>query len=443
VANVTTADVAVDSSINVGMHFTNTRRLPADSTATGLTELSLMYPGTVFGRDFVTPHFARAVTPFGIIRPMQALNPSNPMATWADRSRPRGPGPYDDGVGLPFEDLVGLANALSKDVWVCVPYFLDGDGQTRLAQLLEYGSDGDLPYTGAFGSTYDASANPRPAAHDPATWNPSITTWYPPLKPGLHAYIELSNELWNTASAYLGNQLRSDAVAEYDAGDPYHYGILSGSNPTYVRLGRLGRLHKELAEHFRQVVGTPAYGDRYRMVLASQISWDDMMRGPMTYLSTVYGGHQNTGPALGALSTPEDGRANSFGNPAWPVSRYVHYLGGAPYVGGATAALQSTELEATVKPWIVQLKQYADLYGVKMIAYEGGAESAAGYSDPGLHQVIADELRFWYAQDPTSPFVYFGISDNSGYGLSPTIFDTDGATWPKWGAIYEVAAGLP
>ena len=440
--NITTADLAIDASQNVGIHFTNTRRLPADATPTGLTELSLMYPGTTYGVDAVTPHFATATAPFGILRPMQAQNPRNPMVHWSERNRPRGVGCANDDPGIAFEYLVVLANALDKDIWVNVPYYLDGDGLTKLAQLIEFGSDGDLPYTGPFGSAYDAALNPRPAQHAPPSWNPAVIDWYPPLENGLHAYVELSNELWNFAGAYWGNELQADAVAEYDAGDPYHYGVLAGSNPGYLRLGRQGRLHKEMAEHFLAVVGDSSWGDRYRMVLASQISWDDMMRGPMTYLATVYGGHQENGVDLGPLVTTEDGQPNAYGNPAWPITRYVHYLSGAPYVGGATAAEQAATLESEVKPWIATLAQDCATYGVKMIAYEGGAEAAAGYSDSGLQQVIVDELHYWLAQNASAPLVYFGITDNDGYGLSPTIFDLDGNTWPKWAALYQLASEL-
>jgi hypothetical protein len=440
--NITTADVAIDASVNVGIHFTNTRRLPSDATPTGLTELSLMYPGTAYDVDVVTPHFAIATAPFGILRPMQAQNPRNPLVQWSGRTRPRGVGCANDDPGIAFEYLVLLANGLDKDVWINVPYYFDGDALTKLAQLIEFGTDGDLPYTGPFGSAYDAVSNPRPAQHAPSTWTPAVIDWYPPLENGLHAYVELSNELWNFAGAYWGNELQADAVTEYDAGDPYHYGILSGPNPGYLRLGRQGRLHKEMAGRFLEVVGPSGWGDRYRMVLASQIAWYDMMRGPMTYIATVYGGHQESGVDLGPLVTTEDGQPNAFGNPAWPITRYVHYLSGAPYVGGATAAEQAVALEGEVKEWIATLAQYCTLYGVQMIAYEGGAEAAAGYSDPGLQQVIVDELHYWFSQNADAPFVYFGITDNGGYGLSPTIFDLDGSTWPKWAAIYQLAAEL-
>jgi hypothetical protein len=440
--NITTADADIDATQNDAIHFTTTRRVPGDSGSTGLTELSLAYPGTDPDVEVVTPHFRAAVAPFGILRPMQAMIPSNPTATWSERNRPRGPGSGDDKYGIPFERVVLMGNALDKDIWINVPYFLDADGQTKLAQLVEFGSDGDLPYTGPYGSSPSA-ANPRPAQYDPSTWTPSTITWYPPLKAGLHAYVELSNELWNFGAAYLGNQLQDDAVAEYGAGDPYHYGILSGSNPGYLRMGRQGRLHKELADRFLAVVGDGAWGSRYRMVLSTQISWHDMIRSPMTYIATVYGGHTNTGTVLGPIETQENGSPNAWGNPAWPVSRFVHYLSGAPYVQGETAAAQVAEIQATTKGDIAALKQFCDQYSVKMIAYEGGPERNPGYSDPQLKQVVVDLLHAWFAADSSAPFVYYGIADNDGYGLSPTIFDTDGSLWPKWGGIYQIASELP
>jgi hypothetical protein len=449
-ANVTTADVDVKPDVgNSFMHFRNTRRQPSDGSATGLTGLYLMYPGTGYDTDIVTPHFRAATAMFGILRPMQAMEPKNPMRKWAERSRPRGGGFRDGGdssytgereTGLPFEMLVLMANALSKDLWLNVPYYLDADGQTKLAQLIEYGSDGDLPYTGPYGSTANAATNPRPAEHAPATWTPGTTSWYPPLRTGLHVYVELSNELWNYSGEYWGNTLQAEAVSEYNNGDPFKYGTINGSNAGYLRLGRHGRLHIELAERFFAVVGQSGWGDRYRMALASQIDWTDVYQGTMLYIATVYGGHKKgEGMTLGPLVSAEDGTKNSYGNPAWPANRWVHYLSGAPYIAGGTAAEQAATLVSKVTRQIDTFKSTCDLYGVKMSAYEGGTEKAAGYTDAGLRNVVYDELHYWFNKGGADAhFVYFGIAENQGFGLGPTVFDIDPTKWPKWAGIKAV-----
>src|SRR5690606_30558082 len=112
---------------------------------------------------------------------------ANGSAVWSDRTRPaRWSYNYDgntngywwQGRGGPFEHCVEYCNETGKDLWICVPHKADDDFITKLAQLVRYGSDGNLPYTSG-------------------DWNDPSKV-HKGLNPELKVYVEYSNEVWNT-----------------------------------------------------------------------------------------------------------------------------------------------------------------------------------------------------------------------------------------------------
>ena len=70
-------------------------------------------------------------------------------------------------IGTPYEWIVDLCNILGKDMWIQVPHTADAGFPAKLARYL-LGEEG-----------------------------------YPGLRSDLRVWIELSNEIWNTAEAYL------------------------------------------------------------------------------------------------------------------------------------------------------------------------------------------------------------------------------------------------
>jgi hypothetical protein len=86
-----------------------------------------------------------------------------------------------------------LANETGKDAWINIPAKATDAYVTNVANLFKYGSDGINPYT---------SVQAHPV--------------YPPLNPNLKIYVEYSNEVWNTASAFSQSssvsQLASDEL---------------------------------------------------------------------------------------------------------------------------------------------------------------------------------------------------------------------------------------
>lgn len=135
----------------------------------------------------------------------------SPQTTWSSRPQPNRDFPGETG-GVAYEDMIALANATGKHMWVCVPHMADDAYVLALAQLL--------------------------AAQ---------------LNPGLRVIIEYSNEIWNgmfTQFAYAGQQ-----------------GLARGlsSNEHEARLRFVGVRTREVAAIMR-----PVLGDRMIVVAPGQ-----------------------------------------------------------------------------------------------------------------------------------------------------------------------------
>ncbi|HET6250130.1 MAG TPA: SdrD B-like domain-containing protein [Tepidisphaeraceae bacterium] len=213
-SNTTTGQVVVPAGLQqVMLDFTNTRRLPTDTTATGVSNVQLMRPispdsSTSYapGTLFSTP-IQNLIANFSTIRYMDyTLTNSNPQVNWSDRTLPSQI--QTGGVGGAWEYAVALANQTGKDMWINIPEMATNQYITNLAELIDYGSDGVNPYTGPQGSAVSA-ANPNPVPASGAVWAG--------LNPNLHVYVEYSNEVWNNSFAQNAENT-SAAIAEVNAG---------------------------------------------------------------------------------------------------------------------------------------------------------------------------------------------------------------------------------
>jgi hypothetical protein len=159
---VTSGTVAVNPSVSGGwvqMVVTNV------NASDPMDNFHLMMPGYGNGttpEPMFTPAFLQALEPFSDIRFMnwEAVNDST-LSTWANRVQPNafltdGPG------GVPYEDMIELANEAQKDMWINIPAEATPQFVQSLAQLI-----------------------------------------YTDLDPNLNVYVEYGNEDWNGAfSAY-------------------------------------------------------------------------------------------------------------------------------------------------------------------------------------------------------------------------------------------------
>lgn len=180
--NVTTAAVVLQPNHWLAaIGFTNTKRNPTDAPGNGITNVRLIRPGyalsttQVFTNDFLNT--LKQLHPSDLRSFDNGMNSYNIWngtnlvdVKWSDRSLPTDAyWPLDSrnsgdkrGLAVPWEYYIMVANAVNSDLWINIPVGADDDYITQLATLLKNGDQ-----------------------------------FTPGLKPGLHVYVEYSNEVWN------------------------------------------------------------------------------------------------------------------------------------------------------------------------------------------------------------------------------------------------------
>jgi hypothetical protein len=130
--------------------------------------------------------------------------------------------------------------------------------------------------------------------HDPATWTPGTTAWFPPLRSDLNLYLEYSNEVWNGGcpfcieNGYNAAQAAAEVAALGTASD------LNWDSMNANSASRLARSAKEISDTFRSIWGDadmPEGSGRIRPIYATQMSsaarW---VSNGMTYLFEYWSG---------------------------------------------------------------------------------------------------------------------------------------------------------
>jgi hypothetical protein len=233
--------------------------------------------------------------------------------------------------GMPWERAIELANTANTDLWVCIPTKADSRYYTELAKLIKA-----------------------------------------KLKPNLNVYVEYSNEVWNGSfpqyhymTGGAPSTFGSAVDEELAAGN---VNLKHDETPTNVLSAyTLGtRIYTErlfrISEAFRGVFGDDQMITRVRPVLAWQVGTGSLFERMLDYAKRVY--------------------------PNRPVNTAIYAISSAPYyalganktVEGLTATQVLDSLEASVNslPLAYSYESSAFIakkYGVKWVAYEGGADT--------------------------------------------------------------------
>jgi hypothetical protein len=452
--NTSSATVTVGPAYqSIYLVFTNSKRTPTGATGSGVTNVSLMRPtingtphapGTVF-----TDRFLARLKYFTAMRMMDYLATNGSTeANWSDRSIPAHASqqevpPHTSQnqnspfvTGASYEYGIQLANQTGKDLWLNVPHLTFGGTYlfpstawaTNLALLLKYGSDAaGKPYTGLNGS---GGANPQPAS---GPVNPG-------LNPGLHVYLEYSNEFWSGVGGQTG-WIYNQAEAAIAANDP----DLDWDHDTDVydiewRIGAKGTML--IANAFAGVYGSAAFGNVYRPVLGGQLGNTGTYWG-LNYLDSQHGG-ANLYVWAAAGAPYVDFNGDVYGNtvPAAQVISGMQAFETAdivPAIQATAAAISAEHLQGG------------------MVAYEGGQGalyntpgSLAAQTMPAMRGITTSVLDAWAAQGGGT-FFYYKLCSADNWGLARDIsYDIDAdpgyaanpadstETEPKWGAIKQV-----
>jgi fibronectin type 3 domain-containing protein len=447
--------------------FTNTVLNSGGGTNTGIANLQVIRPGFTLAEaanstQVFDPLFVSAFGPFSYIRFMGWLgtnqNPfvvsgcastapacnsvGTPTTGWSQRSLPtdiyQGVGPSiastypgrSGAWGMSWEYVILLANATNKDVWINIPinatgspdqndpaYVASPDTSSYVYNLAQLFKNGDA-FTGNKG-----------------------------LNPGLHIYLENSNEVWNWG--FMQSSWNVGAAEAEVAAAPGGVSVLNNdgntSNLTWAYRRHLKRVY-EIAQIFESVYGAGSFGTIIRPVYA----WWQLDEGSGS----------NAAAALTWFNANYGPPANYFYGMA-----QGDYFTASNYANDTTIpdvlSDMSSSSTASVS-YVTANLATANQYGLRLMVYEGGPDNSNGglqntvnvgpqilaNRDPGMDTLVQTHIRNNYFGQGGSTFGYFALSGAySRYGDYGATDDYRSLTTAKYNAIVNLTGyepnGLP
>jgi hypothetical protein len=265
------------------------------------------------------PAFLKLWRGVACLRFMDMMKTNNStIATWKDRPQ------VEDATftpkGIPAELLIDLANRLRADPWFCMPHEADDEYMRNFARLVKER-----------------------------------------LAPGLRAYVEYSNEVWNGGfrqHAYAAEQGKRLGFSEKPWEAAWRYTAHRSS---------------QVLDIWGETLGP----ERLVRVLASQAA-NAYVSAQIASFHEAYK-HADVlavAPYLSMLISPNS-KPSASEVAGWSADQILDYL--------ETKSLREAE------DWMHKSKEVADRYGLKLVAYEGGQHMVGivgGENDDRLSQLL-------------------------------------------------------
>ncbi len=270
-------DVAADDGPDMTksvIEMIETQRTPESPVGSGVTELSIMLPKRVHGKETHEPGEVISQEAREAFLPVFSFRVQrtglNEIEKWSERTLPT----YSKIIGqkwradMAYEKLILAANEFGRDLHLNYSDSCDADFMNKLALLMKYGSDGRDPYT---------KPTPNPV--------------WPPLNPNLRLYLEHGNEM-----GWSGIQPR-EWSRRYDRdifgnADNAVWQVLNFDQAAKDdRMLGLMRYHAYrtvmMSDAMRRVFGDAAMGDRIRPLLFGQYErW--FQNGMLQFIDDYY-----------------------------------------------------------------------------------------------------------------------------------------------------------
>jgi hypothetical protein len=417
--NTTTATIVITDTgfENTSLIFTGTKRTASSATNTGITNVHLYRPisegsttsyspGTLFTNQTLALSANFAVTRF-----MDQVGVINSTETnWPDRPLP---GAWNQS-SLAYEYVVAYGNATNADIYLNIPVYATSAYITNLANLIKYGSDGVNPYT---------SAQAHPV--------------YAPLNPGLHVYLEYSNEVWN--GGFNETTQNYNIVAADQKANNAEWAILNfdGAAAGNLWTGAWRRIiyqAKLISDDFRAVFGDAAMPPNANAMVRPLIEFqagNGQATGStqLQFLDDYF----NNSDGVAHVTTPH------------PISYYLWGGGGASYfnsnddTAATVDALFASGIPNTGYPAMVQADTALTKgYGIKRVAYEGGWSIYNGTNGYESTAGSAAALAKFDARATTAETTAHTIFQQSGGDLNILYTSSSWAPTYIWSLTDEV-----
>ena len=353
--------------------------------------------------------------------------------------------------GVPYEEIVALANVSKKDIWINIPDRATTNYVTQLGSLLKNDLD-----------------------------------------PTVNVYVEFSNELWNTTGNQRWQRVLQDALADTGGDHP----VIDGADPD----NNLRTIYRESAKKvtdfsaiLRTQLGAGAAA-RIKPVLAGQTPAPQLLQYGLEYLASQKGVAPGTGVDLrdvlgGIAVAPYVG--NDLGAAELiktdPNGTPVKYASGQPALDadgnailgpdptGKAQSLDQTQAEQTrYLNWLFpNLQTYiesklrfdvrsekllAGKYHLPLLSYEGGQHliafngaygtdlngdfKIAANRDARMGMLFRELTDMWKQETGGQLFNQFSlVSPYSNFGSWGLLEDLTQTSSPKWDALLDELAG--
>jgi fibronectin type 3 domain-containing protein len=378
------------------LNFSNTVRSPGDATGTGFTNLVLLRPGYPAGSTQVftngtlqayANNFAcnRFLGPDATNSYQNFFGTNLITTTWDTRVQvtdayqgglPQNQTNGNQAWGDAWEYMIMLSNQTNTDMWINIPASVDDNYVTQLATLILHGDQ----YT-------------------------------PGLNPGLHVYVEYSDEVWNFGfqqATYNQIQAQADGLT-----DDEQY---------------LQRTY-QIAQLFEGVFGSGSLNNTVRPVALWQYTTE------MGFFNTLAWGEAN----LGA-----------------PVKTWLWGVGEAPYYNPTDISSVNNIFNTmwtgsdSTRVDFIGWQAVATYYGIHEVGYESGPSLSAEYGSPATHstKMVASEMHHflsnWFATGGDLVEFFALRGDVSEFGDWLLVEDYEDLNTPKMvGAQKILAAAQP
>lgn len=323
-------------------------------------------------------NFLKSLSPYDLRFMDFTLTNNNLTANWSDRLTPADASyAYR---GAPWEDVVSLANMIHTNVWINVPFHATDDYVKQLATLLRK-----------------------------------------TLDPSLNIFVELSNEVWNTAFEQGASNAKA-ALAEVQAGvrsghpsdlnydhQPVDLKQTDTNTDEVVTWSerRTARRLVQISNIFKSVwtsAGLPnPINTKVRAILGGQGPRPARFTNMLTYVNAVYGAPKKFFYGIGVA-------------PYWGLNIYQDQLGADGQYH--TLSQNITEAQAldgmnrSVSHYEVQnafanTLTYGSKWGLRLEIYEGGVDTHGPFNipakeaanlDPSIKPLMTRYLNAFYSQ---------------------------------------------
>jgi hypothetical protein len=354
--------------------------------------LRFLWPGTeaMHATQPFNPLFLQRLAPFSTLRFMDwGRTNHSPVALWSQRAT-TGQLTWAEGVGVPLETMVALANELKAHPWLCVPHAADDDYLRAMATLVKE-----------------------------------------QLDPMLVATIEYSNEVWNSAfgqARYAVEQARRAGLPV-----PHNMGSVWCAERTL-----------RIVEAFGQVFG-PAHKARWRTVVGGQAVWTQFAEDALAW--------KDVAKKVDALAIAPYFNGIAEGATvdavlALSAEQLLEQM--LANIRGRTRAMIAANARLAAKHGL-RLDAYEAGIGDWAIGFPGDRQDAIAArvgqanASPAMRGVYREYLETWIASGGELLNQYFDIGLGSKWGFWGALerVTQDPATAPKYLALLDAIAAHP